>query len=499
MKGQRHMNQASVYINGEWVGGSSKHDVVSPVTGKVIGAIVYTEPSLIDEAVSTARAASPGWRSTSTNERCQILGRFADLLMREYSEANEPTRLKSLISDEMGKRFPEADIEVVESADMVRYFADHAEELLQPQEVTIESELWVSKRSSLRFDPHGVVAVIKPWNYPLELPLWSIAPALAAGNTVVFKPSELSGLIGLEIARLFEEAGLPAGVLNVVTGDAGTGSYLTRHPGIDMIGFTGSRSTGIKVATAAATNITPVSLELGGNDAALVLEDADLELATNGIAWGGVCNSGQVCVGVKRVFVHESISKDFESLLVEKVANLKPGVDYGPIISEQQLRKLEKQVSETVREGATNLLGGTRLPEAGTLYYAPTVLSGVRRDMTISLEECFGPVIPITSYEGPDQTAVDLANESSYGLGTSIWTSDIQRGAEVATHIETGMVWVNDVNVAIAEGPWGGRKDSGYGVELSPWGLYKYTILKHVNVETSKEARRDWWYPYSEA
>lgn len=485
-----------VYISGQWREIASEFPSVSPEDGELLGYVVHSDAQTVDAAVASAHEALPAWRALGVSGRCALLGKLADALVGEYGEEMHETPLKTLIRREMGKRFPECDIEVIETSDMVRYFADNAPQLLADRPVDITSELWASKRSRVRFEPHGVVAVIKAWNYPLEIPFWSLAPALAAGNTVVFKPSELSSFVGLEIARLCDEAGLPAGVVNVITGTGATGELLARDPRVNMISFTGSNRTGLTISKFAAERLIPVSLELSGNDAAVVLDDANIELATNGVLWGGICNSGQVCVGVKRVFVSQHVYSRFTEMLTQKMAELAPGVDYGPIVSRGQFDRVHSQVQAAVSQGAEILAGGTALSQ-GDLYYAPTILGNVTMDMDIMKEECFGPVIPIVSYEGDDGEAAILANDSTYGLGCSIWSSNIGRANRLAEAIDVGTVWINDVNVALAEAPWPARKSSGSGVDLSPWGLFEYVSLKHINEETDLAAvRRSWWYPY---
>ena len=418
-----------------------------------------------------------------------------EALVREYGEQGQATPLKELISTEMGKRLPEADIEVIESSDMLAFFAKSAAELLRPRVPNLNQTLWATKRSVVELEPLGVVGVIKPWNYPLELPIWAIGPALVAGNTVVFKPSEHSTLVGLEIGRLFHEAGLPAGVLNIVTGDGSTGRYLVEHEDVNMIAFTGSVATGRQIAIECAKRIRKCSLELGGNDAAIVDADVDLELAANGIVWGAFCNSGQVCVRAKRIFVHHQMFEALSAIVLKKTAALRAGIDFGPLVSEKQLMKVENQIADAVSKGAKVAIGGHRISNFGGFFLAPTVLLHVSVDANLMHEECFGPVLPMIRVEDAEE-GVRRANESSYGLGASVWTSKLPQGESIARKLDAGMVWVNDVNVAFPEAPWGGTKNSGLGTELSEWGLYEYVRPKHINVETSSEQRRAWWYPY---
>jgi len=413
-----------------------------------------------------------------------------------YGDEGKPTDLKSLITNEMGKRLQEADIEVIESSDMVAYFSENGERLLAQKVLTLNTDLWPTKKSIVEYVPVGVVGVIKTWNYPLELPIWTIAPALIAGNTIVFKPSEHSPFVGIEIGKIFERAGLPNGVLNIITGCGKTGEYLVEHKGVNMIDFTGSVETGRKIAMSCAASLKKYNLELGGNDAAIVCDDADLELTSNGLVWGAFCNSGQVCVGVKRAFIDKSMKEEILQKILNKTNALVPGKDYGPIISESQLSEIENFISDAITKGAEVLSGGKQIKGKSGLYYPPTVLIGVTSDMRIMREECFGPLLPIMFVNDTDE-AINFANDSIYGLGASIWTVDKNKGIDIARKIQSGMVWINDVNVAFPEAPWGGIKSSGIGIALSDQAIYEYTEYKHISIEQSDEQKRIWWYPYS--
>lgn len=491
------MRKGQMYVNGKWVEGKESFKTFNPSTGEVFGSVYAGSIEDVDVAVAAARRAFPSWRALGSNQRAEIVGKVVDLLVERYGKQGEPTELKTLIMTEMGKRLPEADIEVIETSDMLAFFVKRGPELLEPRPLELNQELWPTKKSFVLFEPIGVVGVIKPWNYPLELPIWAIGPALVAGNTVVFKPSEHASFVGLEIARLFAEASLPAGVLNVITGEGETGKLLVQHDGVDMIAFTGSIPVGREIAIECAKRLRKYTLELGGNDAAVVEPDVDLELAANGLVWGAFCNSGQVCVRTKRAFVHMRVADHLTKLIVEKTRALRPGIDFGPIVSREQLEKVERQVKDAVRKGAKVLVGGRRAEVKNGFYFEPTVLSEVNTSMDLMKEECFGPVLPIVSVSDTEE-AVRLANDTPYGLGGSVWTSDLKHGEELAQSLQAGMVWVNDVNVAFPEAPWGGIKQSGPGMELSEWGLYEYVHKKHVSVETSNETRRAWWYPYSE-
>jgi len=489
--------KAQMYINGRWVEGTETFDAINPSTGEQLGAVYQASEAEIDAAVTAARNALPAWSKLDVSARAEVLGKVVDLIVARYGEPGQLTELKKLIMTEMGKRLPEADVEVIETSDMIAFFAKEAPRLLAPTTPELNQQLWSTKKSSVVYEPVGVVGAIKPWNYPLELPIWAIAPALVAGNTVVFKPSEYSSFVGLEIGKLFEEAGLPPGVLNIVTGDGEVGKMLVQHEGIDMISFTGSVSAGREIATECGKRLKKCSLELGGNDPAIVEPDVDLELAANGLVWGAFCNSGQVCVSANRAYVHQQIADELIKRIVDKTKALRITIDYGPVVSAEQLATVEEQVNDAVSKGATVLVGGKRIDHSNGYYYSPTVLTNVSSSMRLMTEECFGPVLPIVTV-ADTQEAVELANKSAYGLGASVWTSDLEKGQEIAKTIQSGMVWINDVNVAFPETPWGGVKCSGIGTELSEWGLYEYVQRKHINVETSPNNRRDWWYPYQE-
>jgi acyl-CoA reductase-like NAD-dependent aldehyde dehydrogenase len=484
-----------LYIDGQWLDGKDTFLSVNPSTGKSFGTVYNGTEDEVDAAVKAARKALPSWVSLGVDKRAEIISKVVDLLVEKYGQQGDVTELKKLIGTEMGKRLPEADIEVIESSDMLKFFAQEGPRLLQPKALQLDEQLWSSKKSYVTFEAVGVIGVIKPWNYPLELPIWTIGPALVAGNTVVFKPSEHSSFVGIAIGKLFEEAGLPSGVFNIVTGDGETGRHLVKHDNVDMIAFTGSVRVGQEIAVECAKRMRKCSLELGGNDAAIIENDVDLELAANGIVWGSFCNGGQVCVRPKRVFVNQMILEDLLNLILEKTKALRLGIDFGPIVSEPQLKIIETQIHDAVSQGAKILVGGHRALSEEGFYFLPTVMKNINQSMSIMTEECFGPVLPIISVENTEE-AISLANSSEYGLGASVWTSDLKKGEKIANSLEAGMVWINDVNVAFPQAPWGGIKRSGLGIDLSEWSFYEFVHKKHINIETSNEVRRAWWYPY---
>lgn len=500
------MDSSGLLIGGKRVTTRKSFPSINPATGQSLGLASYASYDEVAAAVASARDALPLWKALPLADRAAIVTRAAGEMVADAGEfgALAVSPLKRMIVEEMGKSIHEAEIEVFETADMMRYFAESGPRVLQPQVPGLNTELWPTKRSVIEFEPVGVVGVIKPWNYPLEIPIWSIAPALVAGNTVVFKPSELTPFVGLMIGDIFARAGLPAGVLNVITGDGQTGSALVAAD-VDMVSFTGSVATGKRIGAICGERIRRASLELGGKDALIVDEDVDVELAANGAVWGAFTVSGQVCVSAERIYVHKAIADGFISRVIEKTAALKighgmdPDVSVGPLVSQSQREKVERHVQDAVKHGARVLIGGKR-PEGqeyrSGFYFYPTVLTNVTSEMAIMHEETFGPVMPITVVDSLAQ-AITLANATRYGLGASVWTRDIAKGEDIARRLEAGMVWVNDINVALPQCPWGGVKQSGTGTDLSELGILEYAHAKHISVETGTASRRDWWFPYT--
>ena len=494
------MIHGKFYIGGQWLDGSARFDSVDPSTEESIGWAYEGGTEEISSAISAARTALSGWAGTPPSRRATYLERAVRSIRERYGQAGEPTLLKRLISSEMGKVPAEADVEVevMEASDMLTFFASRGPEVLAETSPSIDGELWPTKRSLLRSEPVGVVALIKPWNYPFELPLWTIGAALVAGNCVILKPSEYTPLVALEIGKIVEEAELPPGVLNIVTGSAQTGRYLVEADGVDMVSFTGSVAAGRHIATQCGKRLRRVSLELGGKDPAIVMDDADVELAANGITWGAFGNAGQVCTAVERAYVHESVMERLVDLVVQKTSALRLGIDIPPLVSASQLRKVEDHVADAVSKGARVLVGGRRSDShAKGYFYPPTVLTHVDESMRIMTEETFGPVLPIASYSDLSE-AIRAANSTAYGLGASVWSSSRVRSSQVADQLEAGMVWINDVNVPFPQCPWSGVKESGIGVELSDRGVLEFARIKHVSVELGDQTSRSWWYPYAD-
>jgi betaine-aldehyde dehydrogenase len=491
--------ELSNYINGKWVGSKTSFRSICPEDQSSLGTVSLASRNDVGDAIGSAKKAFKDWSQLSLGERANYVIKASEKLAELYGQMGEITPLKKIINQEMGKRFPEADIEVIESSDMLKFFAEQGPHCLSDKPIGLNRELWPTKLSTIGFMPLGVVGIIKPWNYPLELPLWSIGAALMAGNTIVFKPSELTPFVGEKIVEIFQSVNLPDGVFNMVCGDGQVGKYIVGHNDISMISFTGSIPVGREIAVRCAKNSTRVSLELGGKDSMIILDDVDLELAVNGALWGSFTNCGQVCVGVKRILVSRNIKDEFITKLARKTEELRLGTDIGPLVSKTQLMKVENHVNQAVRLGAKVICGGSRPVDSNFskgFYYLPTILVNTTSKMLVETEDTFGPVVLIKEFLNEDE-AIELANNSSYDLGASIWTSNPEKSINLAKKIRTGMVWINDVNVAFPQAPWCGHRWSGHGIELSEFSMFEYSAIKHINLETSNENRRLWWFPYN--
>lgn len=416
---------------------------------------------------------------------------------------DESDEIANLVSHETGKPATEAlSMEIVPTLDAMHYFAHASEGLLRPQKIDIGQYGLMGRSSRIVFKPLGVVGIISPWNFPLATPVDEVVMALMSGNAVVLKPSELTPLIALKIGELFQRAGLPKGVLEIVTGDGATGAALIEAR-VDKIMFTGSVATGKRVAAAAAEYLTPVVLELGGKDPMIVLEDANFENAARGAVWGAFANSGQACASVERCYVHQSIAPAFIKRVVELTCELKQGVgsdntvDVGAMTNERQLQIVEEHVNDAIRRGAKILTGGRRAGNLNGFFYEPTVLTDVDHQMMIMRDETFGPVLPVMSFNTEDE-AIRLANDSPFGLTASVWTRDIAKGRRLAERIEAGTVMVNEVvyTHGIAQTPWGGVKDSGYGRTHGRLGLLELVSPQHVHVNKIAFLPDLWWFRY---
>jgi aminomuconate-semialdehyde/2-hydroxymuconate-6-semialdehyde dehydrogenase len=459
------------YIAGEFVRQSSEDwmDVFEPATGKQFAKVPHSGPQDIDKAVAAARAAQPSWGALTHSVRADWLDRIADSLEAKYED------IAALESRDTGKPIALARaVDAYRSVANFRFFADLVREQgVERFEMSDATNIVVSK-------PVGVAALITPWNLPLYLLSWKVAPAIGMGNTVICKPSELTPMTANLLMETIHEVGLPSGVVNLVHGDGiSAGAPLTSHPDVDLVSFTGGTATGAKVAAAASPQFKKLSLELGGKNASIVFADCDLEKTVEGVTRAAFLNQGQVCLCGSRILIEDSIYDEFVERFVDSVESMKIGdpsdesTKLGALISAEHLQKVEGYVSIAREEGGEVLTGGSPcLPkefENGN-WMAPTVIGGLPVDSRCSTEEIFGPVVTIHRFEN-EQEAVDIANNTRYGLAGSVWTSDLEKGRRVAEGIDTGMVWVNTWLHRDLRVPFGGVKDSGVGREGGRWSL----------------------------
>jgi acyl-CoA reductase-like NAD-dependent aldehyde dehydrogenase len=470
---------------------------VNPATGAVLRELECAGESEVRSAVERAHAAQPAWGDLGVRKRVAVLREFQRKLRTRKSEIAE------VITQEAGKPLAEAlTTEVLVVLDAARFLIDRAYRLLRDEPLHHGNLATKLKRGRLVREPYGVVGIISPWNYPFSIPATEALAALVAGNAVVLKPSEFTSLAALALESLLQASGVPRDIFQVVIGDGATGAVLINSH-IDKLVFTGSVATGKRIAAAAAERLLPMVLELGGKDPMLVLDDADIDVASSAAVWGAFLNAGQTCLSVERCYVHRRLYQEFLRACVEKTKKLRVGYgldresDVGPMIHERQLRIVESQMEDAVAHGARVLAGGSRLPELGKNFYAPTVLADVTHGMSIMREETFGPVLPVMAFDS-DEAAVKLANDSEYGLAASVWTRDRARGERLARRIQAGTVMVNDVvsYFGISEAPHGGVKSSGIGRAHGRFGLEEMTRLKYVDSDLMPGMKKVWWYGY---
>jgi acyl-CoA reductase-like NAD-dependent aldehyde dehydrogenase len=473
---------------------------VNPATGEVLRELDCATESEVHAAVDRARGAQPAWAEIGLKYRIAALRAFQGRLFEKKSE------IAAAITREAGKPVAEALVtEILVVLDAARFLIDNAWSLLRDEPVPHGNLVTKLKTGSLVREPHGVIGIISPWNYPFSIPATETLAALVAGNAVILKPSELTPLIALELASLLHHAGVPQDVFQVVIGEGPAGAALVGSA-IDKLVFTGSVATGRRIAMAAAERLLPVVLELGGKDPMLVLDDADIDVASSAAVWGAFVNAGQACLSVERCYVHHSLYESFAQACAEKTKQLRigngmdPHTDVGPMIRERQVQVVESHVEDAKARGATVLAGGIRLPHLGPNFYAPTVLAGVTHDMRIMREETFGPVLPIMACND-DGEAVMKANDSEYGLAASIWTRDPNRGERLARRLHAGTVMVNDVIscFGISEAPHGGVKASGIGRTHGRFGLDEMVRAKYLDLDRMPGMKKVWWHGYGES
>jgi acyl-CoA reductase-like NAD-dependent aldehyde dehydrogenase len=475
----------------------------NPATGRRLGEFPIVSAAQVGEAVARARQAQLWWSQTPLLRRAAVLRRVAKLLSAEREA------LARVISAESGKPLQEALLsDVMVAADAAVFCAENAASVLRTQSVPHANPALRLKRGELSFEPLGVIGIIAPWNYPLSIPATDAFAALATGNAVVLKPSELTPQTALELDRLIAVALDAEGLttqprpFQVVTGLGATGQALVAAD-IDKLIFTGSVATGIRVAVAAAARLLPVILELGGKDAMIVLDDSDLDTATSAAVWGSMMNAGQTCISVERCYVHHSLYPRFLDLCHDKISQLKvgdgslPDTDVGPLISQAQLQIVARQVEEARSMGAGILIGGEPLPQLGPNFYAPTLITAVTPAMSLMREETFGPVLPVLSFQTDDE-AIQLANDSNFGLSASVWGKTAHATA-VARRIHAGSILVNDLltGFAVSAAPHGGVKQSGIGRTHGLIGMAELVRPVYLDIDLAPRMKKLWWYPYA--
>jgi succinate-semialdehyde dehydrogenase/glutarate-semialdehyde dehydrogenase len=469
---------------------------INPATLEPVGEVPVTVD--VGPVVAAATAAQESWRQSSFAERRALLVRVARAALARNEE------IAAAIVAETGKPIVEAyTTELMLAVEQLAWLARNAGRVLSPETIKYGIPYLPHKRAQVVYEPLGVVAILSPWNLPVAIPLVQAAAAVAAGNAVVLKPSELTPLSSAWVERLFAEAGAPEGLVGVAQGAGETGAALVGADGVAKVVFTGSVANGRTVAAAAGALLRPVTLELGGKDPMLVLRDADLDRSVDGAAYGAFANCGQICVGIERIYVARDLHARFVDALAARARELRigrgddPDTDLGPLIAERQRARVEDLVAQALERGAEAVTGARR-PQIGLpgWFYEPTVLVGGDPEARIEQEEIFGPVVTVQAFDSEDE-AVELANATRFGLGASIWTRDVERARTLASRIEAGMVWTNDFGHSFAAGsaPWGGRKESGIGRTHSKHGLYDLSHVKLVDTDRGR-VPVPWWYPY---
>ncbi|MBS1963383.1 MAG: aldehyde dehydrogenase family protein [Bdellovibrionales bacterium] len=471
--------------------------VRNPATGELLKELPLTPTAELRSLFERASEVQKRWAAVPLKDRVARLYSLRETLINHVDDLSE------LISNENGKpRFEAMVNEIFAAIELCTYFAKNGEALLADSPIPMG--LMKHRASYLNYWPLGVIAVITPWNYPFLLPMGELVMGVLAGNAIIFKPSEITPLIGLRLQEIFEEAGFPKGLINTVVGDGATGAaIIDQRPA--KIFFTGSVATGKKIMRAASEHLIPVNLELGGKDPMIVLDDADLDFATSAALWGGFSNSGQICASVERILVHESVATEFKRRLKEKIATLRQGVsrtgnnDLGAITFEKQKDIYASQIRQAKERGAEFVTGGEF--SADRRFLQPTVVTGEDiESLDIYNEETFGPVVALTTFRTIDE-AVEKANRSKYGLLASVITRDISKGEEIAKRIEAGTITINEVvyTAGLPETPWGGVKETGFGRKHSARGLYEFVNTRHIHKPVAGVFvfKSLWWFPYT--
>jgi succinate-semialdehyde dehydrogenase/glutarate-semialdehyde dehydrogenase len=473
---------------------------INPATLEVNAEIQSTAPGDVADIFANARQAQKKWAGFSIKKRLDHLMAGKEYLLKNTDD------IARIITLDNGKTLLESlAAEIYPVLDMYRFIATDGRRALREEKLSNPIFPIARIESGNVFEPLGVIGIISPWNYPFAIPMTQILAALLAGNAVVLKPSNLTAYVGDAINKLFQESGMPQGVVNVLQGSGSVLGNAMMDARPDKVVFTGSVPVGRQLMARAAEQLIPITLELGGKDPFIVLPDADIERAASAAVWGAFVNAGQTCASVERVYVHQSVAQRFISKVVEKTQALRVGdglqftTDMGPLISEDRITLVEKHMADARAKGAEIPTGGERILTFGGYFYKPTVLLNVNHDMECMREETFGPTLPIMEYTDLDE-AIRLANDSDYGLTASVWSKDTAKAKKIGRRINTGVVTINNclITYGFAQAPWGGIKDSGIGRTHSVHGLYEYTSIKNITTHKSMLTHDLWWHPYSE-
>jgi acyl-CoA reductase-like NAD-dependent aldehyde dehydrogenase len=470
---------------------------IDPATGKILAQFEKTPPAALQQILSRARAAQLWWRALSVEKRCAQLRVLRDCMM-----ASRDVLANAVVAESGKPRVEALFADLFVALDTAQYFAKSGAKLLRSERVPHHSIAGKAKSGRLIYEPVGVIGIISSWNYPLAIPLSQIIPAVAAGNAVVCKTSDFTPQCGALIEKLFLDAGFPKNLVTIVQGGGEVGQALI-DAGPDKIMFTGSVATGRLIAEACAKKLIPSVLELGGNDAMIVLADANLEVAASAAVWGSYTNCGQVCLSVERLFVEEAVEKRFVALCIEKTKKLRlgpgcdPASDVGPLIRPEHVQRMSDLIDHAVARGARVLCGGKPRPDLGTNFFEPTVVAGVNSTMRLFQEETFGPILAVQAVKDSEE-AVARANDSTFALAASVWTSDAKRGQAIAARLHAGAVMVNDAisYFGIAEAPHGGSGASGWGRTHGKAGLSEMVQTKYIDVDRLPGREKPWWYRY---